>query len=70
MNDAGDTEKNSPPPRRLKKTEARDALPAELRPIFDQLCEETHYWSQYYYGATLISYSILKELVQDGWKKS
>jgi hypothetical protein len=53
----------------LKKDEARLALPEELRPIFDQLCEETHHWSQYYYGSTFISYSILKELVQDGWRK-
>jgi len=57
-------------PRRLKKIEAREALAEELRPIFDQLCEETLYWSQYYYGSTFISYSIIKELVEDGWSKS
>jgi hypothetical protein len=59
-----------PPPRRLKKTEAREALSEELRPIFDKLCEETLYWSQYYYGSTFISYSIIKELVEDGWTKN
>jgi len=56
-------------PVRLKKKEAREALPEELRPIFDKLCEETLYWSQYYYGTNFISYSILKELVEDGWQK-
>ena len=56
-------------PQRLKKKEAREALSEELRPIFDNLCEETLYWSQYYYGSSLISYSIIKELVEDGWKK-
>jgi hypothetical protein len=56
-------------PRRLKKQEAREALPENLRPTYDKLCEETHYWSQYYYGSTLISYSIIKELVEDGWTK-
>ena len=57
------------PPQRLKKQEAREALSEELRPIYDSLCEETLYWSQYYYGTSLISYSIIKELVADGWKK-
>ena len=56
-------------PKRLSKKEAREALPAELRDTFDKLCEETVFWSQYYYGATFISYSILKELVEDGWEK-
>ena len=58
------------PPQRLKKKEAREALPEELREIFDKLCEETLYWSQYYYGTHFISYSIIKELVEDGWKRS
>ncbi|MHC2253159.1 hypothetical protein ACVILK_002851 [Bradyrhizobium embrapense] len=57
------------PPKRLTKQAAREALPAELRQTFDKLCEETLYWSQYYYGTNFISYSILKELVQDGWTK-
>jgi hypothetical protein len=58
-----------PAPKRLKKNEAREALREELRPTFDKLCEETLYWSQYYYGSTFISYSIIKELIQDGWRK-
>lgn len=60
----------SHPPKRLKKNEAREALPEELRAVFDQLCAETLYWSQTYYGSTFISYSIIKELVEDGWSKS
>jgi hypothetical protein len=56
-------------PKRLKKAEAREALPEPLRPVFDKLCEETLYWSQYYYGSTFISYSIIKTLVEDGWSK-
>ena len=59
----------SPPPKRLKKQEAREILPEELRGTFDKLCEETLYWSQYYYGTNFVSYSILKELVEDGWMK-
>jgi hypothetical protein len=40
-----------------------------LRETFDALCDETLSWSQYHYGTSLISYSILMELVKDGWKK-
>jgi hypothetical protein len=36
---------NVSPPKRLKKQEARDALPKELPDTFDKLCEETLYWS-------------------------
>jgi hypothetical protein len=57
------------PPKRLSKQEAREALSEELRQTFDKLCEETLKWSQYYYGTNFISYSILKELVEDGWAK-
>jgi hypothetical protein len=56
-------------PKRLNKVDARAALPEELRPVFDQLCEETLHWSQYYYGSNLISYSIIKELVDCGWRR-
>jgi hypothetical protein len=49
--------------------EARESLSPDLRPIFDSLCEDVIAWSTYYYGRKLISYSILKELVDSGWKK-
>jgi hypothetical protein len=57
------------PPQRFKKIEAREAVSEELRPIYDKLCEETLFWSQYYYGFNFISYSIIKEPVEDGWRK-
>jgi hypothetical protein len=69
MNNTRDPSTPLPRPQRLKKGDAREALPTDLRSIFDQLCEETLYWSQYYYGTNLISYSIIKELVEDGWQK-
>jgi hypothetical protein len=49
--------------------EARESLSPDLRPVFDSLCEDVINWSTYYYGRKLISYSILKELVESGWKK-
>jgi hypothetical protein len=57
-------------PTGLKREEAREALPEELRPTFDNLCNETLGWSQYYYSKNFISYSIIKELVRDGWTKT
>ena len=57
-------------PVRLKRNEARESLPEELRATFDKLCVETLSWSQYYYNTNFISYSIIKELVRDGWTKT
>jgi hypothetical protein len=57
-------------PVRLKREEARAALPEELRSTFDKLCDETLAWSRYYYNTNFISYSIIKELVGDGWAKN
>lgn len=38
--------------------------------MFDALCDEVKEWSRFYYGRKLISYSILKELIADGWTKT
>lgn len=51
------------------KEVAREELPIELRPHFDQLCEETIAWSKYYYGVQFISYAILMELIKSGWRR-
>jgi len=56
-------------PQKLTREAARKALPDELRNVFDNLCDDTIAWSQFYYGTTFISYSILKALVEDGWTK-
>lgn len=53
----------------MTKEEARAALPEDLRNTFDSLCEETAAWSRFYYGTTMVSYSILMRLVEDGWAK-
>ena len=58
------------PPKRMTRDEAREALPEELRPTFDKLCEETIAWSRCFYGTTMVSYSILMRLVEDGWRKT
>lgn len=61
---------DNPRPQRLTREQAREALAPELRPTFDILCDETVAWSKYFYGTTMISYSILKHLVEDGWRKT
>lgn len=59
-----------PGSRRLTRRQARAALPEELRATFDKICDETIAWSQYFYGTTLVSYSILMKMVEDGWTKN
>jgi hypothetical protein len=56
--------------KKLTRSEARERLPEDLRGTFDNLCDDTLAWSRYYYGTYLISYSILMELVKDGWRKA
>jgi hypothetical protein len=45
-------------------------LSDQEREIFDELCDEVIAWSKVYYGATLVSYVILMELVKSGWSKN
>ena len=54
----------------MTRGEAYAALPEELRETFNQICDETIAWSQYFYGTKMVSYSILMKMVEDGWKKS
>ena len=57
-------------PKRMTRDEARTALPEGLRATFDKLCDETVEWSRYFYGTTMVSYSILMKLVEVGWTKT
>jgi hypothetical protein len=57
-------------PKRMTRGEAYAALPEELKETFNQICDETIAWSQYFYGTKMVSYSILMKLVEDGWTKS
>jgi hypothetical protein len=57
-------------PKRMTRSEARAALPEELRGTFDEICDETIAWSQYFYGTTMVSYSILMKMIEDGWTKN
>jgi hypothetical protein len=55
--------------KKLTRDAARATLSEEQKAIFDDLCDEVIGWSRIYYGATLVSYVILMELVKSGWSK-
>lgn len=55
--------KNSP-----KYIEARNSIPEELRPIFDQLVEEYAFYATVKYGRGYVAYNVLAELVKIGWR--
>jgi hypothetical protein len=62
-------EKLSERPVTQKFADARESLSPELRSTFDALCADVSELSVYFYGKKLISYSILRYLVEKGWKK-
>jgi hypothetical protein len=48
---------------------ARDSLPNELRPIYDQLVEDYRFCASSRYGAGWVAYHIIADLVKMGWKR-
>lgn len=55
---------------RKKRNEVRESLAQEEREVFDQLLEEYKFHSLLLCGQAFVSYSILGELVKDGWRPS
>jgi hypothetical protein len=51
-----------------KHAEARGTLPDELLGAFDALVADYKFYSSIYYGARLVSYRILADLVRSGWR--
>ena len=57
--------------RRSEKHElARNSVPAELRPVFDQFVQDYKFAATVHYGSPFISYIILAEMVKAGWRLS
>jgi len=52
----------------VSREEARNGLPEDLRPVFDQLVEEYRYHSTVIHGKPFVSFAVLAELVRDGWR--
>lgn len=65
-----------PTPKSVVKTdspkyqEARDGLPEELRPIYDELVADYASFTFKAYGAGYVAYKVIASLVLEGWRPS
>ena len=53
-----------------KQIEARNSLPAELKPIFDDFIADYKYVATMRHGRPYISYIVLADMVRAGWRLS
>lgn len=51
-----------------KNEQARNSLPEDLRPVFDQFVEDYKFAGTIHHGAPFVSYIILAEMVKAGWR--
>jgi len=51
-----------------KQEEARNSLPDELRPIFDEFVSDYRYAATMRHGRPYISYIVLADMVRAGWR--
>ncbi len=51
-----------------KHDQARNSLPDELKPIFDDLVADYRFVATKHHGAPYVSYVVLAEMVQAGWR--
>ena len=49
---------------------ARNSIPEELVPVFDQLVENYKFAATIHHGSPFVSYIILAEMVKAGWRPS
>ena len=53
-----------------KQIEARDNLPDELKPVFDEFMAHYKYAATLRYGRPYISYVVSADMVRAGWRLS
>jgi len=53
-----------------KQIEARNSLPEELRPVFDDFVADYKYAATMRHGRPYISYIVLADMVRAGWRLS
>jgi hypothetical protein len=51
-----------------KYLSAKESLPKNLHPIYDQFIEEYVFHTKKRYGRGYVAYSVLADLVKDGWR--
>lgn len=53
-----------------KEIEARNGLPEDLRPIFDEFVADYRYAAAVRHGRPYVSYVVLADMVKAGWRLS
>jgi hypothetical protein len=53
-----------------KQLEARNSLPDELKPIFDEFVSDYKYAAALRYGKPYVSYIVLSDMIRAGWRLS
>ena len=53
-----------------KHEEARNTLPDELKPVFDEFVADYKYAASMRHGAPYVSYIVLADMVRAGWRCS
>ena len=53
-----------------KQVEARNSLPEELKPVFDDFVADYKYVATMRHGRPYISYIVLADMVRAGWRLS
>ena len=53
-----------------KQIEARNSLPNELKPIFDDFVADYKYVATLRHGRPYISYIVLADMIRAGWRLS
>jgi hypothetical protein len=53
-----------------KQIEARNSLPDELKPIFDEFVADYKYAATMRHGRPYISYIVLADMIRAGWRLS
>ena len=51
-----------------KQIEARNSLPEELKPVFDDFVADYKYAATVRYGRAYISYVVSADLIKAGWR--
>jgi hypothetical protein len=58
------------PKRTAKLEEARNSLPPELVPVFDDFVADYKFYATKRHGAPYVSYMVLADMVRAGWRLS
>ncbi|MGB8227401.1 MAG: hypothetical protein WCE45_11150 [Sedimentisphaerales bacterium] len=53
-----------------KQLKARNSLPDELKPIFDEFVSDYRYAATLRYGKSYVAYGVLADMVRAGWRCS